>query len=51
MLRYECPNCHRVSCGWAVKYKHKGKCPNCGCKLREASNNKESRKKVERSVL
>lgn len=44
MPRYECPNCHRVFCGWAVKYKYEGRCPDCGDELREVSNNKESRK-------
>ena len=44
MPRYLCQNCHRVFCGWAVKYKYKNKCPNCGGELREVSDNKESRK-------
>jgi len=40
--KYKCSNCHRVFCGWAVKYKHKNKCPNCGGELREVySDNKK----------
>jgi len=42
---YLCQNCHRVFCGWAVKYKHKNKCPNCGGELQEVySDNKKSLK-------
>jgi len=44
MSRYECLNCHKIFCGWAVRYKLKYKCPNCGGELRGISNNKESRK-------
>ena len=44
MPRYECPECHRVFCGWAMKYKYKNKCPDCGSELRQISNKKESRK-------
>jgi len=44
MTKWECLECHKIFCGWAIKYKYKYKCPLCGGKLREVSNNKESRK-------
>jgi len=52
MLKYECPNCHRVFCGWAVKYKLKYKCPVCGGELEEVySNNKADNKKFRRDPI
>lgn len=44
MPKYECPKCHRIFCGWAIKYKYKNRCPNCSNELREISDNEESRK-------
>lgn len=44
MFKYECSNCHKISCGWSVRYKLKYKCPVCGGELRQISDNKESRK-------
>ncbi|MQY75791.1 MAG: hypothetical protein GH148_09780 [Clostridia bacterium] len=44
MQRYKCSKCQKVFCGWAVKYKHKNKCPDCGGELRQISNNKKYRK-------
>jgi len=44
MSKYECLNCHKVFCGWSVKWKYKFKCPNCGGELREASNKEKSQK-------
>ncbi|RXG62572.1 hypothetical protein ES695_21460 [Candidatus Atribacteria bacterium 1244-E10-H5-B2] len=35
MRRYKCSKCHRVLCGWAVRYKLKYKCPDCGGELEE----------------
>ncbi|MBA7528246.1 hypothetical protein ES705_20429 [subsurface metagenome] len=43
MQRYKCLKCHRVSCGWAVRYKLKYKCPVCGGELRQISNSEKPR--------
>jgi len=47
MPEYECLDYHRVSCGWAVKSKYKGKCPNCGGKLQEVNSDNKKYRKVE----
>ncbi|MBA7532852.1 hypothetical protein ES705_25082 [subsurface metagenome] len=47
MPAYKCLNCHRVSYGWAVRYKLKYKCSICGGELREIPfNNKKHRKAI-----
>lgn len=47
MPRYLCPKCQGVFCGWAVRYKLKNRCPNCGSRLKEIhSNNKKYRKAI-----
>ncbi|MBA7568102.1 hypothetical protein ES708_09823 [subsurface metagenome] len=47
MPAYKCLNCRQVVCGWAVKYKLRYKCSDCGGELREIPfNNKKYRKAV-----
>ncbi len=42
---YKCLNCHQVAFGWAMKYKYKNKCPDCGGELQEVyDDNRESRR-------
>ena len=45
MPKYRCKDCSTIFYGWAVRYKHKNKCPDCGSELQEVHpDNKESRK-------
>ncbi|MBA7573696.1 hypothetical protein ES695_14590 [Candidatus Atribacteria bacterium 1244-E10-H5-B2] len=45
MPKYLCPKCKGVFYGWAMKYKYKGKCPDCGSELQEVyDDNRESRR-------
>ena len=47
MPKYECDICKKVYAGWAVKYKYEGRCPVCGSKLREISDNYEREQRIE----
>jgi len=52
MPRYLCPNCKGVFCGWSVKYKHEGRCPECGSELQEVnSNNQTDKQKFRRGLI
>ncbi|MBA7532365.1 hypothetical protein ES705_24591 [subsurface metagenome] len=52
MQSYKCSNCKDVFCGWAVRYKLKYKCPNCGGELRAVPfNNKKYRKAIKRNSV
>ena len=43
MPKYKCSKCHKVFYGWAIKYKLKYKCPDCGGELRQIANIKKYR--------
>ncbi|MBA7667488.1 hypothetical protein ES703_75577 [subsurface metagenome] len=46
MPAYKCLNCHQIAFGWAMKYKYKNKCPDCGGELREIPFNNKKLQKV-----
>ncbi|MBA7512982.1 hypothetical protein ES705_04991 [subsurface metagenome] len=52
MPKYLCSKCQGVFFGWAMKYKYKNKCPDCGSELEEVySNNKTGNKRLRRDSL
>ncbi len=52
MPEYRCLNCKGIFCGWSVKYKYEGRCPECGSELQEThSNNKADKKKFRRDLI
>ena len=44
MPKFKCSECHKVFYGWAIKYKLKYKCPDCGGEIRQIANTKKYRK-------
>ncbi|MBA7548911.1 hypothetical protein ES705_41379 [subsurface metagenome] len=46
MPKYLCPKCQGVFFGWAMKYKYKNKCPDCGGELRKIPFNNKKLQKV-----
>jgi hypothetical protein len=51
MPRYECPECNKVFCGWAVEYKYKNKCPLCGGELKEVFSNNSNNQDFRKSLI